>query len=203
MAYRRTEKITARLAANRQAILKAAERLMRNHGFSGTKMSAIAAAAGLSTGTIYRYFPSRNELFVELFRIISGRELAVIGDIAASPAPPRDRLTAMITTFLNRAQRSQGIAPALTAEPLDPALETERLHFRARYRDHFRQVLEDGIAQGSFRPMDAETAACGIVGALGEIIAGGGGTDNDGTDLGEALDFILGAVAPQNKDRQR
>lgn len=203
MAYRRTAKVNARLAANRQAILKAAEGLMRNHGFSGTKMSAIAAAAGLSTGAIYRYFPSRNELFVELFRIISGRELAVIGDIAASSAPPRERLIAMITTFLDRAQRSQGIAPALTAEPLDPALETERLRFRARYRDHFRQVLSEGIEQGSFRPMDAETAACGIVGALGEIIAEGGDTGNDGKRLHEALDFILGAVASKNKDRQQ
>ncbi len=196
MAYRRTEKINARLAANRQAILKSAEELMRSHGFSGTKVSAIAAGAGLSTGAIYRYFPSRNDLFVELFRIISGRELAVIADLATSALPPDERLAAMVSTFLDRAERSREIAPALTAEPLDPILEEERLRFRARYRAHFRKVLEEGIGQGCFRLMPAETAARAIVGALGEIIAGSGGQDGSAARRREALDFILGAVRP-------
>ncbi|HKY90247.1 MAG TPA: helix-turn-helix domain-containing protein, partial [Nevskiaceae bacterium] len=66
MAYRRTPMMEERLADNRSRILRAARGLVAQGGFREAQIAAVAAAAGLSTGSIYRYFPSKAELFVEL-----------------------------------------------------------------------------------------------------------------------------------------
>src|SRR3989442_12529281 len=46
----------------RDAILRAAARLFREHGFADTGMRDIAAAADLSAANLYHYFDSKNEL---------------------------------------------------------------------------------------------------------------------------------------------
>ncbi|HEX8963349.1 MAG TPA: TetR/AcrR family transcriptional regulator [Rhodocyclaceae bacterium] len=49
----------------RQHILDTAYRLFRSNGFEKTTMSEITAAAGGSKATVYNYFPSKEELFLE------------------------------------------------------------------------------------------------------------------------------------------
>jgi TetR/AcrR family transcriptional regulator, repressor for uid operon len=49
-------------AARRQQIMDAASECFRAQGFQQTNMSAICAAAGLSPGAVYRYFPSKDAL---------------------------------------------------------------------------------------------------------------------------------------------
>ena len=66
MAYRRSPLMQERLADNRQRIVRAARKLIASDGFRGASMTAVAAASGLSTGALYRYFPSKAELYVEL-----------------------------------------------------------------------------------------------------------------------------------------
>lgn len=53
-------------SGKRSDIIKASMELISEQGFHGAPMSGIAAKAGVATGTIYRYFDSRNELITEL-----------------------------------------------------------------------------------------------------------------------------------------
>ena len=64
------------------------------------------------------------------------------------------------------------LAFALLAEPVDPAVEAERLRLRRGYRDAFAAVLEDGVASGELRPHDVQTLAAVLVGGLGEALVG-------------------------------
>ena len=64
------------------------------------------------------------------------------------------------------------LAYALLAEPVDPAVEAERLRFRVGYRDAFAGVLADGVGDGELRPHDTHTVAAALVGALGEALVG-------------------------------
>jgi len=52
--------------AKRREILTAAAELFREHGFAGASMSAVSERAGGSKATLYRYFPSKEDLFVSL-----------------------------------------------------------------------------------------------------------------------------------------
>ena len=74
MTYRRSALMEERLADNRDRILLAARKLVAEGGFREAQVAAVAAAAGLSTGTIYRYFPSKAELFVEVLTRPSRRK---------------------------------------------------------------------------------------------------------------------------------
>ena len=54
----------------RQAILDATLRLISKNGFHGTAMSKVAQEARVSTGIIYHYFDSKNDLMNELYKHI-------------------------------------------------------------------------------------------------------------------------------------
>ncbi|MFI8124788.1 TetR/AcrR family transcriptional regulator [Acinetobacter sp. ABJ-A23_2] len=58
----------ARSVATFEAILEAAARILESLGFAGFNTNAVAELAGLSIGSLYQYFPSKDALIVELIR---------------------------------------------------------------------------------------------------------------------------------------
>jgi TetR/AcrR family transcriptional regulator of autoinduction and epiphytic fitness len=59
--------------AKREQIRTAAQRLFLEHGFGGATTDAIAEGAGVSKETLYRYFPSKEELLADVLRhLIAG-----------------------------------------------------------------------------------------------------------------------------------
>lgn len=79
----------------RSALLAAAERLIAERGFLAVRLEDIGAAAGVSGPAIYRHFPNKEALLVELLVGISTRLLAgarAVVDQAPSPAAALDGL---------------------------------------------------------------------------------------------------------------
>ncbi|MDO7469690.1 TetR/AcrR family transcriptional regulator [Acinetobacter baumannii] len=58
----------ARSAATFEAILEAAARILESLGFAGFNTNVVAELAGVSIGSLYQYFPSKDALIVELIR---------------------------------------------------------------------------------------------------------------------------------------
>ncbi|WP_252060423.1 TetR/AcrR family transcriptional regulator [Acinetobacter sp. AHP123] len=58
----------ARSTATFEAILEAAARILESLGFAGFNTNAVAELAGVSIGSLYQYFPSKDALIVELIR---------------------------------------------------------------------------------------------------------------------------------------
>ncbi len=200
MAYRRTETVVARLNETRERIVTAALKLVASEGYAGTGIPAIAAAAGLSTGALYRYFPSKAELFDEVFRRGSQREIDVCAAAAAEPGPARKRLARVVEVFARRALKGRKLAYALLAEPVDPLIEAERLRYRLPYRDIFIGIIETGIREGEIVAQDSVLTASAIVGALNEALIGplapqAKKTDHDKLISGLAL-FCVQALGP-------
>jgi AcrR family transcriptional regulator len=147
--YRPTERTEARRAAARERIVRAAHGLIARGGYREAPVAAVAARAGVATGTVYRHFPSKAELFAEVFRRASQREVdatRAAADGGRRPAPRRSRPRSRPS----RAARCAGrrLAWALLAEPVDPAVEVERLAFRRAYAAGFAELLRDGVAAG-------------------------------------------------------
>src|SRR5512134_341102 len=61
------------LEERRTAILEAALRVWAKRGFDGTSVAEVAREAGLTKGTLYLYFPSKQSLLVEVLRRYSLR----------------------------------------------------------------------------------------------------------------------------------
>jgi hypothetical protein len=94
-----------------------------------------------------------------------------------------------VEAFVRRALAEPVRAYALIAEPVDPAVERERLAFRRAYADIFASILRG-------RALDTELAAAAIVGALAEAMVGPlSRRDRDPTALVANLQsFVLSAV---------
>src|SRR6516165_9895654 len=108
MPYRRTANVIRKLAARHDAILAAACEAAAEGGMAAVQIAPVAARAGIATGTVYRYFPSKTELVAALVAaaLLGALVEGLIGSRA--PAAPDDPAKArarvqMLTLFALRA----------------------------------------------------------------------------------------------------
>ena len=172
MPYRRTPQIQARIDAQRAAILEAGAELLSEYGYAGCSVSAVAARAGIATGGVYRHFSDKAELVAELFRVVVGREVAAVERAGAGHGDLPDRIIAVVETFAGRAFKAPRLAYAMLAEPVDAAVERERLVFRQRFADVFTRWVEDGMRAGTLPRQNARLTAAAMVGAIAEVLVG-------------------------------
>src|SRR5215218_4744426 len=117
MPYRPTERTEARREATRERIVTAALDQVAHGKYASAGIQQVAARAGIAVGTVYRYFPSKGDLFAEAFRRAAQRELDVV--IAVSEAdgrPAVERIGASVEAFARRALAGPVLAYALLAE---------------------------------------------------------------------------------------
>jgi AcrR family transcriptional regulator len=181
MPYRPTERTEQRKAQVRERILTAAIDQLADGGYASATVQTVAARAQVATGTVYRHFPSKSDLFAEVFRIASQREVdAFMHATDDDGRSATERVAAATEAFARRALASPTRAYALLAEPVDPAVDSERLTFRRGYRDVLVEVLDQGVQRGEFEPHDKETTAAALVGAIGETLVGPLAADRNG-----------------------
>lgn len=162
----------ARLNASRERIISAALEIMAAHGYAGCSVAAVAERAGLATGSVYRHFPTKADLFAEVFRTASQREVEAVARAAALETGVAERVSAVVETFSGRALQSPRLAYALLAEPVDPAVDAERLVFRRAYAELIAGYITEGVASGELPPQDPDLSATALVGALAEAMVG-------------------------------
>lgn len=161
----------ARLDAQARLIVQAATTVLSQQGFAGLSMAAVAATAGVATGTVYKHFESKAELVTAVFRAVVGREAdAVVA--ASSSGSATERVVAAVQTFAGRALRNPKLAYVLLVEPVDAVVDIERLRFRRAFTDTFVAAVADGVAAGELPAQNPYTTGAALVGAIGEVLAG-------------------------------
>lgn len=173
MAYRQTPAVEARLQDNRGRILEAARTLVSEGGWREAQVASIASAAGFATGTVYRYFPSKAELFAEVLSRVSQREVDVLTAVAEAEGTAVSRLHDAVATFVKRAMRNPRLAYALIAEPCDKEIDEARLTYRAAISEVIRAIVTSGQAAGEMcSDVQPDIAASVIVGGFMEGLIG-------------------------------
>ena len=172
MAYRETDNVRARKAAQREHLLRSAEQLVREGGFACLTMQTLATRAGVGVGTLYRYFENKSVLAAEVFRVATEREVAAVADAMTLHGHFARRLSHVLETFVRRAQVAPTLAWSLIAEPVDPAVDAERLIYRQRYAELYQQFLAEGVRLGELPEQDTAVTAAAMVGAIAEALVG-------------------------------
>ena len=172
MAYRRTPAVEARLERTRGDILRAARRAVAKHGLTGVAVASVATDAGVSVGTVYRYFDHKTALLREVVDDVCSREIEVVAKLAATPTDPTDRFVAAVDGFARRAVASGRVAYAVIAEPAPAEVETTRVRHRRDLAAVFAAIIADGVAVGDFPDQDPDITATAVVGAVSEVIVG-------------------------------
>ena len=145
----------AHAEAMREQILEGGRRAFIAGGFRGTSVPSIAAEAGVSVGLIYRYFPSKEELFLELCLAGTPQELAELAQAIAPIGDPVERLSVAIDSYFDALFHAIGaslVLQALAAAPSDPRIR-EALRRRGDDLRRFSAAfVHDSIARGELDP---------------------------------------------------
>jgi AcrR family transcriptional regulator len=169
-AVSRPPAATARGGATRERLLGAAIELLEEGGYAAATVAAVAARSNVAAGTLYRHFPSKEDLFVEVFRATAEHELAAMYEASSKQGNVAEKLDAVVREFTTSALDQPRLAWALGYEPVDPLVDAERLTYRQTYRERLADLLRIGIANGELPPQDADLAAASLIGAISEAL---------------------------------
>lgn len=172
MAYRETEKMRQRKAEARKRIVACTYQCVAEGGFRSARITRIAGLAGVATGTIYRHFESREDLFAEIFRLATQREVDKVAEALNSDGNAAERLEWALRQFAERALKGPTMAWSLIAEPVDPKVEEERLAYRRAYANLFEKAICEGIEEGCIPDQNASQSSTCLVGAIAESLVG-------------------------------
>jgi AcrR family transcriptional regulator len=172
MPYRRTENVVRRLAEREKTILDAAMALAGEGGMAAVQVAAVASRAGIAAGTVYRYFPTKNDLVAELIAAVAGRELEAMQTAADAAPGPLSALASAIARFSARALAARRLAWAVIGEAVDPQVDVMRLDFRQSLANELERRINIAIGLRFLPDQDARLAAPAIVGALMEGLLG-------------------------------
>jgi AcrR family transcriptional regulator len=166
--------VSAVASGTRERLLRSAQELVEEGGYGAASVVAVAERAGLAAGTLYRHWPSKGELFAELFRVVCDREVTAMEAAARAAAerPGVEKIQAVLVTFAERALRNPRLAWALIAEPVDPLVDAERIAYRRKYARRLVDGLREAIAAQEIPEQDVELAAAALVGGVGEALVG-------------------------------
>src|SRR5262249_61443278 len=124
---------------------------------------AVGGRAGAAADPLSRHFPSKADLFLEVFRAVSTRELGAMHASQAAATGIGERFDAVVATYARRALRNRRLAWALVYEPLDAAVDLERLAYRRTYCKGMAALIHEGIEAGAIPRQGADLAAAALV----------------------------------------
>jgi len=156
----------------RTRILVAARGLVAESGWKDAQIALIAHKAGVATGSVYRHFESKADLYAQVLALVSEREAAIVSAIVDSEGPAGQRLVDAIFMFSLRAMRGRRLAYALIAEPCDAEIDQARLKYRGQLSDLFAGLIREGVRSGEFIDVDPAIAASCVTGAFMEALVG-------------------------------
>jgi AcrR family transcriptional regulator len=155
----RSERATA-------AILRAAGELLDRRGLDGLSVDAIAARAGVSKATIYRWWPNKAAIVMDAVLNVTAPQIP-FPDTGSVREDLRRQMRSVVRLFTKTATGRALIA--LIAQSQHDPITATALHerFITPRRTTAGEVLRRGIGRGELRPdLDVDTAIDTLYGAL-------------------------------------
>jgi AcrR family transcriptional regulator len=153
-------------------ILDAASEIFAEKGIHEARMDDIVAKSGLSKGTLYWYFKSKDAILLGIFDRMFRREFEVIDKLVDEDGTASERLLTYMETSLKDIKRMMRFIP-ITYEFLSLAFRSKFIQeafkrYINKYMDAMVPIIEQGIASGEFKDVDSLNVAI----AAGAIFEG-------------------------------
>lgn len=182
----------------RQRIVLAASQMFAERSYVEVQMDDLARAASVAKPTIYRYFNSKEDLFLEALDGTMSELVAEVSRVADDEAPAPTVLRQMIKAALRSFAQCTAAIRALDGS--DAALgERGRAMLRRRgqqIREEFARVLERGIMAQQFRGLDPDLTSRAILGAV-RMTATADDAPHDERAALSLTDLLLNGMSPQ------
>ena len=194
-----------RPAERPEEILEAALEVFAEQGLAGARVEDIAGRAGISKGTLYLYFPSKDEVFREALRMKTRRVLEGL-TLASGPGDPAERLDRLVDAYWAYLRRPSFMQfyRLLLAE-LDQFPELMRFYSEevsGRINELVAGIIREGQDTGTFGDEPPDVAARMLIGLLIQHAVWAGsrelfphlGDRSDEDLVNEIKDFLFGAL---------
>jgi AcrR family transcriptional regulator len=147
---------------NRERILDVAKEAFARHG-ANTSLDDVAKQVGVGPGTLYRHFPTREELLQAVYRT-ELEKLAEAEQKFSQTMAPTDALRAWLLLFVDAIAAKQLIAPALNTLLGDPkkVFETSYAKMHQAIRALVKRGVENGDIRSDLDPVDLLRALIGV-----------------------------------------
>jgi AcrR family transcriptional regulator len=159
-------------AERKDQILDAASEVFAQRGVHEARMDDIVKKSGLSKGTLYWYFKSKDDILIAIFERMFAREFQELERIKISPGPAIEKVNTFCQLTLKDVHKMLRLMP-LAYEFL--ALAFRRKFVQEAFKryinvfvDNLASIIQDGIDQGEFKPADPTQIAI----AIGAIFEG-------------------------------
>ncbi len=183
-------------ARTRQQLIDAALRIYARKGAGDLALNELAEEAGVSNGTVYNYFRTREEVLEAVGIALAEQFSLQITAVSVGITRGAERLAIGVRMFIRQAQQDPEWAGALVSV----------IHYDQAIRSgmavYVRHDLQTGFEQGDFSYVDVEIAMALVVsaavGAITAIIEGRSVPQHDSI-IAEMILLALGASAQQAK----
>ena len=147
---------------NRERILEVAKEAFARSG-ANTSLDDIAKQAGVGPGTLYRHFPTRDELLAAVYRT-EVEKLAAAERKFAETMPPIQALRAWMLLFVDYIAAKQIIAPALNTLVGGPSklFEVSRSQIQGAIDSLVQRAVRSGDIRKDLEPFDLLRALIGV-----------------------------------------
>lgn len=198
---------TEHLDETAKRILEAATRRFLHYGYSKTTMSEIAKDCNMSTGNVYRYFPSKLDIAETFVRVLRTDQIAKLKSAAAQAGlTPQARLRNVLKAKFRLAYERYHDRPK--AFELSAEILMERPEFAVEWEEAegevIAEVLRQGEAEGVFPLGDHRHLAKIVQDAVFRFTSSAiffeGEFDILSAELDEVVDLILDALACRSGD---
>ena len=153
-------------AARKNQILDAAMAVFARSGFHEARMDDIVQESGLSKGTLYWYFKSKEEIITAISQRLFATDIEQVESLLKAEGTVSERLQQLMRDRVQGLQEMSGMV-AILFEFYAAALHQDSVRqFIQVYFQNFYELLvaliQQGIERGEFRPVDAIAAATAL-----------------------------------------
>ncbi len=146
----------------RQRILDAARGRFERFGYRRTGVAGIARDAGVASGTLYRYFRNKEEIFTAVLRQATDGWLSQARTILAQPGSAIERLARLGRASVEYNRRNSLLNSVFARDTemiFAPLLDKQHEELTSKHIEIMASVIREGIREGCFRSVDPEKAA--------------------------------------------
>lgn len=158
--------------AHRGEILRAAEKVFAAKGFFQTTMSEIAQAAEFGTGTLYKYFKSKEDLYFTLIDEKTDEINHLVRDEFSRKSSARERIENVLHLEFEFIEQNRDFFRIYVSErsrfewTMKDELGKEIYEKMVTYIKHLARVMKEGVDGGEFKPMEPLDMAHALVGMV-------------------------------------
>ena len=180
----------------RHEIFHSSVALILKQGFAGTSMQEIAQAARVGKSTLYDYFPAKDHVLLFVFE----EELDILQKqaegLAAEEIPVEEKLIKILEAQLDYLLNNKNFFIELSMQvmQLGQAVQKRIMKKRYAYQDLLRAVLEQGVREGVFRPVNTRLATRTLLSIMEVLVYTTRPTGSPREMLADALDMFMHGI---------